>query len=87
MNNLHCCYSEMYHANRWHVDFPAVMTTVKNFQLFVNDFVHFKHPKTGHTLGKVLKLYSNVSTMTKLIVKICILIDFTSLNCAVHRKF
>lgn len=50
--------SELYHAERWHEEFPAVMTIVNDIHI-VNDFVRFDH----HTVGKVLKLFKKVNSV------------------------
>ena len=61
MIDISVCNSEMYHAKRWHTDFPAaIMTVINSSHIFVNDFVNFNHQRTGETLGKVLRLLQKV---------------------------
>ena len=50
----------MYHAERWHRDFPAVTVSIRRYQVFVRDFVSFNSPLVGEALGKVIKLFKKV---------------------------
>ena len=51
---------ELYHAERWHKEFPSVMTVCKDMNIFVNDFVTFHHPDLSEAIGKVLKVFKKV---------------------------
>ena len=51
---------ELYHAERWHREFPSLMTTHNDFNIFLYDFVAFQNAEFGDKIGKVLKIFTKV---------------------------
>ena len=52
--------SEIYHAERWHKDIPAISTVVNSLTVFLNDFITFEQSLTGVTLAKVIRFFKKV---------------------------
>ena len=52
--------SELYHAQRWHTEFPSPMLVSKVGRVFVKDFITFHHDGIGNTQGKVAKIFLKV---------------------------
>lgn len=49
----------MFHAERWHSDFPTPMIVHKNENLFVNDFVLISY-NNDRVMAKILKYFQKV---------------------------
>lgn len=49
----------MYHAQRWHDEFLAPMTSCHNLNVFVNDFVKFTGSDNDEYIGKVVRIFQN----------------------------
>ena len=50
-------FREMFHARRYHSNFPSPMIIHKSSHIYVNDFVKFEHTTLGISTGKVLSYY------------------------------
>lgn len=54
-------YREIYHANRYHAEYPTLMTCVTGVgHVFLRDFVILSY-HIGDTIGKVLKFFKKAS--------------------------
>ena len=53
-------YREMFHARRYHSNFPSPMVIHKGSHIYVNDFVKFEHATLGISTGKVLSYNGKV---------------------------
>ena len=61
--------TDMCNSQVWWVDdrFNAPMATLGNAtQLYVQDFILFKHPDLGKTVAKILKFYTRVILMHRM---------------------
>ena len=58
-------YSEINQACRWnqHPIYQAVMTMHDQEDIYVHDFVMYSHSTAGSAIGRIEKLYVNVSFM------------------------
>ena len=50
----------MFHAERWHNEFPTPMIVHNNEHIFVNDFIQIHHAQTDIAFAKVLKFFQKV---------------------------
>ena len=55
-------FSELYHAQRWHNELKSPMLRSEIGDVFLNDFITFRHIHLGNTLGKALKFYTNLGS-------------------------
>ena len=55
---LYAC-SEMFHAERWHSDFPTPMIIHENENIFVGDFVLISYDNSRF-MAKILKYFQKV---------------------------
>ena len=61
-------FREMFHARKYHLEFPSPMIVHKTQHIYVNDFIKFTHDTLGTSSGKVLKYYGKVISVSETLI-------------------